>query len=505
MIDQAGQHGKRWVDIRTGELDCIVAREHAPRIESALRAGAPSDWPGFEIVKQSTVRTIAHGGLCDGGGRLDVHVKVFRPSRLADRARELWRGSRAVRELHNLDDARARGLPCIEPIAAGVQVGSAGSRSFLVTRSADAVPLSRGPLPADIAHRAGRLLRAAHDAGLHARDLHAGNLLRQPDGALLLCDLTSARFGLPLEDDERAQALAFFCLDLDGNALDPAAAPLLAGYAAAPRLAARAAALGRRLRAGALDAYGRRALRPCRQTTVLAEPDGARLYLHRPAANAHDAARALAANPPPPTKSGRRGAVWLADGLVLKERTRAAARRLFAAAYQLQFAGVPGPQPVALRLERGRGRAVVRRCPGPDLATEVAERALSAADLQRSARALGNALGRLHSHGLRNRDLKLENLVRDPNTGDVAMVDLDGVRRRAPLERRGRAADLGRLLAAFVHAGSPGGQRVLAAFVRGYNRATRCLLDKMLTRHDRRLIAARASAWASAHRSIPTR
>ncbi len=509
MIDQAmaqsngvvenGADPTAVVEVRGAQFAALVAGAHADRVAPLLRAGDPADWPVDAEVKRSNVRRVVTSRLPATGddGETAVHLKLYRAVRLSDRARDAIAGGRAVRELRNLLAARGRGLPCVEPIAAGTYWGSFGARSFLLTRSEPGAPLARGPLAPDVAQRAGQLLRRAHDAGLHARDLHPENMLQRPDGSLLLLDLTSAALANPLEHAERARALAFFAAGLDGGMTDPLAEPLAEGYGASDSLCALAARAGRRLRHRGLSAFGRRAQRPCRDTEVQRSRTE-QWFWHRPAAGLRAAARALLDAPPPAVKRGRRGSVHLGDALVLKERTAAAARRLFRAAYWLRYAGVPHATPVVLHVARGRGRVVSERLPWPTLADEL-ERGLSAADVVRAAAALGDAIGRLHGHGLRNRDLKLDNLVRDPHTSHVLQIDLDGVRRKAPIDTRGQAADLGRLLAAFRAAGAPGGMRALAAFERRYTRARSCLLHPAKRKLLRRLTAARARAWASAH------
>lgn len=491
-------------DITTERLACRVVHELRDALAPWLASEDPASAEGFEEIKATSVRRILRGDLPDGsGGTISVHLKLFRAVRLSDRAREVIRGARAVREFEHLREARARGIPCVEPLAAGELIGTAGARSFLVTRTVPGVSLPRHTLAPAQAGRAGALLRLAHDRGLHARDLHAGNVLEQPDGTLLLLDLTSVDLANPLELDERARALAFFCLGLDGNVLDPAARPLVEAYGASPACLRIAVRHGLRLRNRALSAFGRRATRPCLHTKVVQRPRTPRWYLHVPAAHLHDLAKRLVDHPPVPAKSGRRGSVHLTEELVLKERTAAAARRLFRAAYWLDFAGVPCPMPVALQTWRGRGRVVSERLPGPNLAEELAG-GLSADEVVAAARRLGDAVGRLHAHGLRNRDMKLENLVRDPRTGGVAMVDLDGIHRKVPQDRRGQAADLGRLLAAFRAAGEPGRTRAYHAFLRGYMVARKCLLRRPKIRFLLRLTRERASALASRSGSTPS-
>ncbi|MBI5852613.1 MAG: hypothetical protein HZB39_16490, partial [Planctomycetes bacterium] len=164
-----------------------------------------------------------------------MHVKFHRAVTLADRARDAWRGARGLVELDRLREASRRSLPCVEGLAAGRIETADGSRSFVVTRSVPgANPLPRGPLSAEQATAAGCLLRSAHDAGLHARDLHPANVLCRPDGSLLLCDLTSATWAEPLDARDRARGLAFFCQDLYGGVDDPAAVPLIRAYSPTP-------------------------------------------------------------------------------------------------------------------------------------------------------------------------------------------------------------------------------------------------------------------------------
>ncbi|MEZ5967377.1 MAG: lipopolysaccharide kinase InaA family protein [Planctomycetota bacterium] len=449
-----------------------TSAEHADAVRALVEAGEPSAWPDFAAIKGSTVRTVLRGR---GPGDLDLYVKVYRAVRWTDHARDALRGSRARVEYDNLSRARRLGLPAVEPIAHGASTAVVGN-SFLVTRAVDGSPLPRGAWPLATAQAVGHLLRRTHDAGLAAFDLHAENIVADTGGGLWLVDLTSARFGESLDLTARARGLAFVALELDGGPRHAAMAPLLSAYGASSELRDAAAATWRRLRRQALAAFGRRAGRACRHTSV-AVVRGARTFRHRPAAALADAA--VACEPTlaesAAAKSGRRGAVWLLDHLVAKRRPRAAARRLFRAGYWLTYAGVPTPMPVALVLRPGYGTAFAERVAGIDLAKSAAGGKLTAAVAAAAARALGAAVGRLHAHDLRNRDLKFENLVLEDGTGRVLMVDLDGVSRRGAGDGRAQAADLGRLLAAFASAGAPGGVRALRAFVRAYYRARQCL------------------------------
>ena len=464
------------MNLRGRHCTGLVDPRYADLLAARLVSGEIADFADFEVVKKSTVRTVLRGKLADD---LCVHAKLYRAVRITDRARDALTGSRGVGEFHRLREARARGLPCVEPLAAGSVDGSLGARSFLLTRTApDAHPLGRGPQDPAIAPAVGRLLRAVHDAGVLALDLHPGNLLRGPDDALQLCDLTSVTLTEPLDAKQRAQGLAFFCQDLDGGVLDPNATSLLEAYGAGPELIADAARAGHRLRARALVAFGRRATRSCAQTLIASDPDSTRWFLNRAAAPLHAATRAFVTDErPPPLKSGRRGAVWLSGDLAVKQRDAAVARRLFQASYLLMFAGVPTAEPVGLHLRHGTGLVFVRRIAGPTLEEELST-GIDRPALRAAARALGKAVGRLHGHGLRSRDMKLENLMRDPARGVVAMVDLDGVCRKSVHDGRKQAADLGRLLASFADHAHGDHARVVKDFWRSYLRARQWLHSK---------------------------
>lgn len=293
---------------------------------------------------------------------------------------------------------------------------------------------------------------------------------------MVLVDLTNVVLAERLGSKDRGRALAFFCLDLDAGVEDPAARPLLEAYGVEPAILDAAHQSNRRLRHRALSSFGRRAFRPCKTTTVERPKRCPRVYLHTDARALWDQARLVIDSLADldPIKSGRRGAVYLQDELAIKVRSAAAARRLFESAYWLHFAGVPTPMPVALQTFRSIGTIAVQRLAWPNLLEELPT--LSSQETLVAARSLGESVGRLHSFGLRNRDLKFENLVRDPKSGTVYMVDLDGVKRRLPTDSRGRASDLGRLLAAFWQADQPGGEAVIREFLRCYVRTCRRLL-----------------------------
>lgn len=457
---------------------------------------------GLSVVKQRTVRSVFRGSL----GNVPVHVKVFRADTLADHVRDWLRAARGSKEADNLGKARALGLPVVEPLAHGFAVDDNRRLSFVVTRSVAGQPF-RFDLDAKVQHAVGRLLRRVHDLGVRLGDLHPGNLLVADDGAPHLLDLTTMAHGGEPSLVQRARDLAFFCQELDGGALDPGARDLLAGYGAEgalPDVFQRELTFAtRRWRAAALPTFGRRAHRSCKHTEVPPRRRSVpRWHWHLPGdcAERREACERFAAAPPAADKTGRRGAVWLTDTLVVKQREAAKAQHLWRASYWLTFARVPIAAPVALRLHGGLGFVFCARIQAPSLAAELAAGPLPPGRVADSARRLGAGIGRLHAHGLGNRDLKFDNLVRDPHTGEVCMVDLDGVRRRSAGEARGRGNDLGRLLAAFRGAGAPGGSATVRTFLRAYLRAHRRLLQEVPLRRLLRAAEHRAGEWASAHR-----
>jgi tRNA A-37 threonylcarbamoyl transferase component Bud32 len=460
----------------------FVTIECADSLARWLAAEPSLELRDARTIKESTVRTVLQGSIpaVSGdaeSGALDVHLKLYRAVRWTDRARDALGGERGIVEFERLREARARGVPAIEPLAAGSCRRDDRARSFLLTRTLPgATALSRTEWPAALAARVGSLLRLAHDRGLLANDLHPGNVLIDAAGEVVLCDLHSARWDEPLATEARAHALAYFCAELAAGPLDPSAAPLLANYGAWPKLLHLATAAHARLRARGLVAFGRRATRACRHTEVLREGDQTTWFLTRDQSRLHPAAREFPCDDSrEPIKSGRRGAVWLTAEFAVKRRPAPTARALFESAYRLLHAGVDAAPPIALRIRHGIGHAFFARAGEHDLAHELADGRIDDAALLRFAGRFGNSVGRLHAFGLRNRDMKLENLVLDRERGAIVMVDLDGVRRKSLNDARGQAADLGRLLAAFEALQHPKHSRVVRAFWGGYLRARRCL------------------------------
>lgn len=466
-----------------------------------------ADWTnhGFEQIKLRTVRRVFQGQL----GNVAVHIKVFRADTIAAKAKKALRTDKAEREANHLKKVQDLGLPCVEPLGHGIAIEGDQRQSFLVTRSITSDDFGF-PASPEVANAVGRLIRRVHDASIEPLDLHPGNVLVTDQGEPLLCDLTSIRHAGELTVRKRAAGLAFFCNPIDGGPLDPQTREFRKGYeAAGPAMpdafAGELARATRQLRATALKSFGRRARRSCKHTDAESRRRATPWFFWHLAADGKNQqlkniCREFTGEGLPPRRTGRRGSVWLTDTMAIKEREAGKARKLWLASYWLLFAEVPIATPVAMCLLGGRGKVFARRLPHDDLATELAAGPLDEAAIARSARALGNSVGRMHGHGIRNRDLKFDNLVRDPETGVLAMVDLDGVTQHAAEETRGCGRDLGRLLAAFRNANSPGGEMSIRRFLRAYVRARRRMLQDPPMKRILKRAESRAGEWATSHR-----
>ncbi|MBK8979212.1 MAG: hypothetical protein IPM29_25225 [Planctomycetes bacterium] len=500
----------------TGVVDGSLEEGAAASLQRLLAQLAPAaDAAGASPVDEPIDEPVDE--LADG---TVVHVRIGRPVRLSIRPDTEVEATAAVRRFRRLCEAWRRGLPVVRPLAAGYLRSSPPAepglqRAFAVLAPpAGARRLAAIEWDLPLAASLGRLLRAAHDAGMHAPDLRPANLVVDAAGTPLLADGGVLRFAANApETDERADSLAAFCAHLDGGCDAAAARALLDGYGAWPAVVERARRHARRLALRRLAAAGRAALRGGRDVEATVEDDGSRWLVRRDdARTARVREFAAASQRPSPLREGRRGAVWLLPELVVKQRDAAHGRHLVKAGAWLEFARIPHPQLIAFRSTGRTAWVFSARLAGRDLAARLAlpahaAEALDEVALLAMARDLGTSVGRLHAFGLRNRDLKLDNLVIDPASGRVAMVDLDGVRRRHPLDARGEGRDLGRLLGAWRALGHDHGQRVVRAFWRSYHRARRCTTmqsetgaPSAATTRLRRRIEARAREVAAARR-----
>ena len=483
----------------------VASPEVADKLQELLQHDV-AEWEkhGFEQIKLRTVRRVFRGQL----GTTAVHIKVFRADTIAAKAKKALRISKGERETNHLNQARDLGLPCVEPLGHGLARDGGQLNSFVVTRSVASQDF-KFPASPQIASAVGALMRQVHDKGIEPLDLHPGNMLITDAGEPQLCDLTSLRHAGELSVRKRAAGLAFFCNPIDGGPLDPMTRDFRKGYEGAgskmpDNFESELARATRQLRRTALKSFGRRSTRSCKHTEAESRCRATPWFFwHLADDGSNDALKAacrdFTGEGLEARRSGRRGFVWLTDTMAIKDRDAGKARKLWLANYWLMFADVPLATPVALSLLGGRGKVFVRRLPNNDLRTELADDKLDAAAIAQCARALGNSIGRMHGHGLRNRDLKFDNLVRDAHSNTLAMVGLDGISLHAAEETRGCGRDLGRLLAAFRHANCPGGDNTIRRFVRAYLRARRRLLQAPPMQRILRRAESRAGEWAATH------
>ena len=481
----------------------------SPKVAKALQELLQHDvaeWTkfGFEEIKLRTVRRVFRGQLASTA----VHIKVFRADTIAAKAKKAMRTAKGEREAMHLTMAQKAGLPCVEPLAYGIAVDSSELNSFIVTRSVTGSDFAF-PAPPTVASAAGSLMRQAHDAGFEPLDLHQGNLLITDGGYPILCDLTSLRHAGELSVRKRAAGLAFFCNPIDAGPLDSLTRDFLRGYKASGRpmadsFDAELARATRQLRAKSLKSFGRRSMRACKHTDAESRRRATPWFFWHLSGDTEDKSRrnecrSFQSDKHEARRSGRRGSVWLTESMAVKDRDAGKARKLWLANYWMLFAKVPIATPVALCLHGSRGKVFTNRLLNEDLQTELQAGKLSGDSIARCATALGNSIGRLHGHGLRNRDLKFDNLVRDPETDAIAIVDLDGVSQHAAEETRGCGRDLGRLLAAFFNADSPGGEQTLRRFLQAYVRTRRRMLQSPPMKRILKRAESRAKEWAARH------
>lgn len=140
----------------------------------------------LQHVQGRLIRAVHRGELPSG----PVHVKTMTFPRGKDRLRYAFRALPAVHEARMLEETRRAGIPCPEVVAVRAQRRALlPHRSMLVLRSLPLAddPGGRSRLDDEIALTA-RLV----EAGIHHRDLHTDNFVRQRDGQLAILDLQSA-------------------------------------------------------------------------------------------------------------------------------------------------------------------------------------------------------------------------------------------------------------------------------------------------------------------------
>jgi len=406
-----------------------------------------------------------------------VVVKEYTPRRLRHILRGAWLPGYAETEADNALAVRARGVPVVEPLG---YARFADGRQILVLKeepgARDLMSLYasgdlRGRARHEMAQKVGELWAALQNAGIRHRDPHAGNILVLADGSVMLADAWDLRPGDYLRPQERAKALADFALWFlkHGSLVD-----LLLFWGAYGRASELSPAdledLRQRVLALIPDAFRRLSRMRARKVRRSGRPIDAGRWRGFASEELSDAfvegvaaqATNLEMGPDVLKKSPTawtlraedRGRPYVVKVYLPKKASRALrdflqgtrADRAVDAAEAFFHRGLATPAVRAVLVDRDRsGRSVLVQDFVDDAAVaDAVLPTLPAARCRALARELGRTIRRMHDWGLRNRDMKRDNvLVRRDGTGFV-FLDLDGVRqsRKGPLDWDRRARDL---------------------------------------------------------------
>jgi len=405
-----------------------------------------------------------------------VVIKLFTPRKLRH-----WLRSYAGAEANNAIAVRERGVDVVEPLA---HARLPDGRQVLVLREVTGASTLKelvlsgaltGRARHVLARQMGVLFARMHNAGIQHRGPHAGNVLVKPDLTLLLADARDLRLGDYLSSAGRAKSLAVFGLFFLTHAtlrdmllfwgaygrtsgFEPGELERLRGMVvdrfpdAFRRLAGRRARkvrrLGRPVKAGpfrgfATDALPREAVaRIAERAAGIGKENGADLLKRSPTACTF-----------------RHEGEYVAKLYLPKKATRplrdlfcgTRADRAVEAAEALRHRGLMGPEVLAVLRDGAiptRSLLVMRKVAGAVPLEQALEHASPRA-ARAIAEALGRTLRRMHDWGLRQRDLKKDNLLCRTDTArpEFVFLDLDGVSqtRNGPLDWGRRAKDLGTL------------------------------------------------------------
>lgn len=469
----------------------------APGADLALLARRLESAPGLQgalVIKENGRRSVWK--VPDvAGGLLVKHFAV----RGSERLKYALLRSRACSEYRAMEAFVRLGLPVVRPLGFGErrESGLLHESWFIGRLVPNARTLAEAvdeTLRARNRDAAGTLARAAIDlvVQLHAhpwlhRDLHAGNLLLDEAGRLLVTDLHSAWRVPRLTRRQRIGNLARLIFSLRG-AIDLARAPVLVrAYAEQRGEPAENLIRDVQARLASFEKdYVRGRVARCLRASSLFAPERLRegrlfrrrsypVELLRDDLRSH--ARCLEADPTHVLGRSPRSRVTLAGERVVKDYVppgslaalrqavgRGRARSAWVGARRLEVLGIGTPEAMAL-LERRDGTAVLvtRALTGAQplraLAPELAG-TRTAARRAAVARALGHLLGRLARAGLRHNDLSAKNVLVQPapappardlrdhlpkGAANLQLIDLDGLRPMRPFDHRGLVRMLGQL------------------------------------------------------------
>jgi len=449
--------------------------------------------PGRELIKENQLRSVWRIPDLAGG----LLLKHYR-RRSGEGLKTRLLGGRAEREYRAMESLCRAGLPSARPIAfADRRVSGQLEESwFLSALVADAQPLSAVLIERagdeqdclDLALQAVRLVAQMHRHPFLHRDLHAGNLLLDGTGNLIVIDLHSLWHVLRLTNRQRWDTLARLVYSMRETVSLDAAPQLAVAYARErgedPAIAVRR--LSDALSRFALDYLRGRTNRCVRTSSEFVSETVGRMRVHRRRgyddemlssdiahhqrlvehgglllgdARASAVSRVAAGDGPARVvKHYRRKGPWLAlRSLIRQSRARGA----WIQARRCELHGVPTPRALALAEEPGGAAWVVTtELTGATSLRDIVEGLSSRRELGESgriARALGHVVGRLTRAGLRHDDLSSKNVMVGPGVAattrdrrirpfsgapDVQLIDLDGMRCGRP----GDDADLVRML-----------------------------------------------------------
>lgn len=463
---------------------CAELAEVARRLDACL------DLQGATVIKTGDRRSVWSLPEVAGG----LLVKRFE-IRGTERVKYALLASRARSEYRAMEAFVRVGLPVVRPLGYGERrrrgllleawfVGRLVQRARTLAQALDDARRLQGDEAAfGLARAALDVVAELHDHPWLHRDLHAGNLLVDPAGHLLVTDLHSVWRVPRLTRRQRIENLARLIFSMRG-AIDLVRAPaLVRGYALRRQEDAEDLVRDVRGRLSAFEArYRRGRVARCLRTTsvFVAErvPEG-RLFRRRGYApellrdDLRSHAESLAGGGSRVLGQAPRSRVTLVGkapgervvkeyrppGAIASARQllgRGRARTAWVGARWLELLDITTPEALAL-LERHDGTAVLvtraltdarqLRSLAPELVREA--RSLRRAGI---ALALGHLFGRLARAGLRHDDLSAKNVfvqagpaspardLRDrapDGAANLLLIDLDGLKRMPPFDPRG--------------------------------------------------------------------
>jgi len=474
------------ISIRTGPLGWRVLRKYS-RLPVLLWNYLTEN--ALIPAKASKVRKVFF--IPAGHGSPALVLKEYKITGIGALLRAWWLGAPASREWNALMHLSSAGISVPKPLAVGCPAKlSFGTRTYLaMSHLTDGCNLEeilleqkQSPLPRkELASSLGLLVRRMHDAGVLHNDLHAANLLINSSGLVYIMDLHGASLHPHPSDRKKAADLVSLAgaFLIHGSRTDRLRFYKAYAGEGADRIRFKTAA--RRLEQGArdrlfvfLEKFDYRCLKPGRAFQAL------EVHELTGMAECSDRAHALASRLGPfPLEAlvedgllmhrTRETAVYLLknDGesyivkVYKKTGFSGGAKRLLQGSkgrrawfnyHRLFFRGIRVPKPVLFLEEPPHaptGRSFVVTEFQPDART--LDRFIAKADDPARAavgKRLAEAVARMHTLFLRNRDMKAQNILVS-RSGEIAFIDPDGITPMREPSLYFMARDLMRINASF--------------------------------------------------------